>query len=177
MDVLQVDTAGILHLNWVVSGTADQQILLPPAIAAGSGLTAELFVWPYGTYPTPGTPFMFANYAKSFIHGAGDTHLLPNAYRYPAGSRWWVLGQLTIESRATATNLLGLLPPHKVETTGNFGNTVELFITPDPSTPEASFHSASGYDYRATPAAAPEPSTLSLLLSGLLALRLRRTNR
>ncbi len=116
MDILQVDTAGFLHLNWVVSGTAEQQILLSPSNEAGSTLTAELFVWPYGTFPTPGFAFEFSNYAKSVITGASNTHLLPNTYLYPAGSRWWVLGQLTIESRANATSLLRVLPPHRVET-------------------------------------------------------------
>ena len=176
MDILQVDTAGLLHLNWVVSGTADQQILLSPSNEAASTLTAELFVWPYGALPTPGFAFEFSTYAKSVITGTGNTHLLPNTYLYPAGSRWWVLGQLTIESRAHANSLLRMLPPYRVETTADFGHTVELFIAPDPATPEASFHSASGYDYRATPAAVPEPSSWSLLFAGLVALRLWRTN-
>ena len=169
MDVLQVDTEGVLHLNWVVSGTADQQILSPNN-QAGSTLTAELYVWPFGALPTPGFAFNFTNYAKSVITGESNYHLLPNIYTYPAGSRWWVFGQLNLDSNADADSRLRLLPPNRVQTTADFGQTVELFITPDAATPDASFHSASGYDYR--PAAIPEPASGLLLLAGLLALRL-----
>ena len=172
MDVLQVDTEGVLHLNWKVSGTADE-VFLSRNNNAGSSLTAELYVWPYGILPTPGFAFAFTNYAKSVITGAGDTQLLPSSYFYQAGTKWWVLGQLSIQSRANADSGIRLHPPFRVETTANFGNTVELFITPDPSTPDASFHSASGYDYRVT--AVPEVSTWLMMLAGLLTLGLKRT--
>lgn len=167
MDVLQVDTEGVLHLNWVVSGTADRQFLLPGTFAASS-LTAELFVFPYGAEPIPGIAFDFTNYAKSIINGVESYHLASQSYLYPAGSRWWVMGQLSIESTARATSVLRVLPPYKVETAADFGQTVELFISADAATPESSFHAASGYDYRAP--AIPEPASGLLLLAGLLML-------
>lgn len=170
MDLLQVDASGVLNFNWNVSGTADQQIVQSGG-DAGSSLTAQLFVWDYALRPSPGLPFAFANYAAATITGAGDHYVLPQTFHYFAGHRYWVLGQVFIESRATARDALRVLPPYRIETTADFSHTVELFITPDASTPEASFHSASGYDYRA--AVIPEPSSWLLLLPGLLALRLR----
>jgi hypothetical protein len=176
MDVLQVDSAGILHHNWKVTGTADAQRLPFPYTStpnfAASRATAELFIWPFGTFPTTGLPFEFTVYAKSSVGPSGETHILPRSYAYEAGSRWWMLGQILIESNASSNDLLRLVPPHSLQSTADLRHTAELSLTPDASTPDASFHSASGFDYRV--AAIPEPSTYLLFFAGMGALAVRR---
>lgn len=175
MDVVQVDKAGKLDFNWSVSGTADSQRHPLPGSFAASSARAELFVWRYGTFPTTGFPFDFAVYARS-IYDPGDArHLLPEILSYAAGSRWWVLGQLTVTSTATSQDLLRVLPPNVLASTGAFGDTAELFISPDPSTPDASFSSASGFDYRV--AAIPEPANALLMTSGLFVVGLAMLGR
>ena len=177
MDVVQVDKGGKLDFNWAVSGTVDNKTHPFGTNFAASSARAELFVWPYGTFPETGQGFPFTVYARSIFDPAGNTHLLPEVLSYPAGSRWWVLGQITITSTARSDHLLRVLPPHVLESTGDFRHTAELFIAPDPSTPDASFHAASGFNYSLAPI--PEPSTYLLVLAGtaVLALRIGRRRR
>jgi hypothetical protein len=176
MDVLKVDKTGKLNLDWVVSGTADRQTHpIAPNSFAASQATGELFVWPYGVSPTPGIAFPFTYYSKTIVTPTGNTHVLSEMPTYPAGSRWWVVGQVRLESTARADGLVGVIPPNVLESAARFEHTARLFITPDPSTPDVTFSALSGYDYRT--AAVPEASTWMLLLTGLavLAVGVRRS--
>jgi hypothetical protein len=176
MDVIRIGTSGMLDFKWAVSGTVDEERLpFTSENFASSSARAEFFVWPFGTVPTAGLPFNFTNYGRSAIQPDGDTHLLPATLSYPAGSRWWVLGQMTVRSAAIGNDLLRALAPETLESTGRLDHTAQLFIDPNPATPDATYTSLSGFDYHT--AAIPEASRWWMFLAGLglLGLRFRRS--
>jgi hypothetical protein len=176
MDVIRVDKAGKLDFTLDATGTVTDQLhpTFPHNINAVSSAKAEVYVWPFGTMPTPGQAFDFTLYESvEYLNNVIVSVPAENMF-FPPGSRWWLMTQLSLNSTARANALLQVAPPPKaLETAARFDHTVELFINPDPSTPDASFTAASEFDYR-TPAAIPEPSTWLLFGAGMSLLLLRQ---
>jgi len=173
MDLVQITKEGKLSVVLAVSGSVTEQVHpMSTLIGAGSVARADFFVWPYGNMPTPGQSFDFYAYRGATWTAVGPvlTDPLPAA-SYSVGSRWWVLGQLWLNSSATGNSLLSTHAPHALESAARFDHTAEFFIAADPLTPDAAFVSASGYDYR--PLAVPEASTGLLFLGGMGLLWLR----
>jgi len=176
LDTLQVDQEGILNFSFQVSGTVDRTVhpILSNVFAASSAV-AELFIWRYGEQPAMGKLFDFTSYGRSTYRPNEAPVLTPaEGIRATPGSRWVVAGLLHMESHAFGNQpVIEFAPPSKFSSSADFRHTATLLITPDPSTPDVSFTSASGARYDGT-SPVPLPGALPLLGLGLCALSTRR---
>ncbi len=169
LDTLQADSEGILNFSFLVSGSVDRSVhpILSNVFAASSAV-AELFIWRYGEQPAPGSFFNFTSYGR-FVYRPNEEPVLTRAegLRATPGSRWVVAGLLHMESHAFGNQaVVEFAPPSKFSSSADFEHTATLLITPDPSTPNIGFTTASGARYDGT-SPVPLPPALPLLGLGL----------
>ena len=168
LDVVQITEEGKLSLSLKIGshGVRDEVHPASSAIGAFSSAHSDFFVWPYGgAMPTVGQLFNFYDYRGVTWTAAGPVSTEPlGPLDYPVGSRWWVMGQLSVNSVARGNSVLGIREPHTLETMANFFGTVEFYFLPDPSTPDVRFNSATGFSYLAP---VPEPATWLMMLLGV----------
>ncbi|HMM77313.1 MAG TPA: hypothetical protein PJ986_16530 [Gammaproteobacteria bacterium] len=173
LDTLQVDKEGLLNFSFQVSGEVGKTVHpIFSNVFAASSAVAELFIWRYGEQPAAGSFFNFESYGR-FTYRPNEATVMRRAegIRAAPGSRWVVAGTVYMESHAFGNQqLIATLPPSALSSSADFRHTATLLITPDPSTPDVSFTSASGARYDG---ASPVPLPGALPLFGLCALTLR----
>lgn len=173
LDTLQVDKEGVLNFSFQVAGAVDRTVHpIFSNVFAASSAVAELFIWRYGEQPAAGSFFNFTSYGR-FTYRPNEAPVFTKAEGVKAtpGSRWVVAGTLYMESHAFGNNqLIEALPPRALSSSADFRHTATLLITPDPSTPDVSFTSASGARYDGT---SPVPLPGALPLFGLCVVALR----
>jgi hypothetical protein len=169
MDLIQITREGKLAVVLDIGGGGIKNQVHPgnSLLSAGSTARADFYVWPHGVpMPEQGKPFDFVTYRGATWTEAGAvlSDVVGGAPPLVPGARYWVLGQLWLNSIARGGSLMQVLAPKELETSADLYHTAQFFLQPDPSTPDVSFTSASGFNYLAP---VPEPSTWITLLIGI----------
>jgi hypothetical protein len=169
LDVFTVAAGGGPKPNFKVQWSVDGSATSVPLGSASAD--TQLWMFPFGPFPQPGANFSGIAYhsdtrlpgSAPFVIDIGDTNPETGAVIFAPG-RYWIYGRVDLFATrvADSPNQFGF----QGASSADFLDTITLSITPDESTPDATFTTNSGYDY----APLPEPATWTLLGLGLPAL-------
>jgi hypothetical protein len=172
IDLIQVDGVGGIRYNFDIKWKTDGTVSAMVGEGSATAL-AQLWLFPFGTWPQPGQPFFGQSYRSSRWEIGQVNGSIGTSKDLPAGARFWVYGQLEVTAARGEPSGTSVETPFSTAR-ADFMDTVQLFIDPGAGSPDASVTSVSGWDY-ATPV--PEPSGLSTACAAAgttAAIRLRR---
>jgi hypothetical protein len=171
--VLQINENGELasdfDITFAISGSLHTP--LPPFPPGVASVSARLWIFPFDGVESLAQarfPMNNARYYTEFFEstsGLSQNLEIGSLDGLEPVSKFWIYGVLGVETGA----VLNFAVPNTISGTyeAKYGNTVRLFIDPDPANPNATYSTASGQSYLTT---VPVPLSFALACSAALVL-------
>ncbi len=150
IDMLQIDENGNLASDFDVQLAISGGLHSSPPITGSAFAFAQLWIFSFedvARLPSPFAPIDARYYTQFFESTSGETRHFEvgSLDGLEPGSKFWIYAHLQVFAHARGD--FPFANTFSGDYAANFGNTVQLFIDPDPANPGAMYSSASGQSY------------------------------